>query len=81
MASVRVNGKPRQKVIAYLGSIRTTMPINHRIVFWLKVDDKLPRLGVADDAADMIRDKIAQRVPYAHPKDWWGGKCPYYEAA
>lgn len=66
----RVDGKPRQKVIAYLGAIRTAMPTNHRIVFWSNVNMNLDRLDLPDDVRATIVGKIGERVPFEPPSNW-----------
>ena len=63
----RVNGKPRQKHIAYLGSFpESALSIPHqRGYFWNHIREKLDRLGdriTADQRAN-IEGKIAERVP------------------
>ncbi len=65
--SRRVNGKPCQKHIAYLGSFpESALSIPHqRDYFWIHLREKLDRLGnriTADQRANIER-KIAERVP------------------
>ena len=61
----RVAGKPRQKVIAYLGGIRETR-INvseryHR-EFWRSVDDRLDALQLDPEFRAMIEASIESKV-------------------
>ncbi len=65
--SHRINGKPRQKHIAYLGGFpESALSIPHqRGYFWIHIREKLDRMGnriTADQRANIER-KIAERVP------------------
>ena len=69
--SRRVGGKPRQKVVAYLGGIRETR-INvseryHR-EFWQSVDDRLDALQLDPDIRERIEASIESRVRRVTPK-------------
>ena len=65
--SHRLDGKPRQKHIAYLGSITDSgIAISHqRGDFWLHLHEKLDQLGnrITPDERVKIEKKITQKVP------------------
>lgn len=63
----RVEGKPRQQVVAYLGSVRLDYAGQHKIhhvYFWDAVSERLDRLGDRLDikTRQKIEAKLAQRV-------------------
>lgn len=58
-------GRPRQRSVARLGSVRETMPVNHRIHFWGCVDYALDQMTLSPDTVARIRQDIAKRVPFA----------------
>ena len=62
--SERVNGQPRQKFIAHLGSIREGRidVQGARLNFWDNVEAKLASLP--EEQADRIREKLSQKVAY-----------------
>lgn len=62
--SCRVEGKPRHRVVAYLGGIRDAMHTNHRIAFWQNVRHRLDQLDLDPDTRAKIETDIATRVPY-----------------
>ena len=62
--SYRLNGKPRQRVLAYLGGVRDALHTNHRIAFWHNVRYRLDKLDIAPDTRAKIEADIAARVPY-----------------
>ena len=73
--SRRVNGKPRQRVIAYLGSIRekcaqTPEHVNHQLGFWNSVGAKLDGLAnqITPDERARIEAKLAARVRIPTPE-------------
>lgn len=70
--SYRQDGRPRQRTVAYLGAIRETMPINHRIVFHANVRHRLDEAGITGDERAAILDSIAARVPFADYDQWEG---------
>ena len=64
----RVDGKPRQKVVSYLGSVRQELIAEHkihRLYFWDAVAERLERLGTRIDTAtkQKIEAQLAARVP------------------
>ena len=61
---------PRQKQIAYLGAIRTAMPMNHRIVFWENVVWRLDRLHLSADDRAAVEKAIEDKVP-RDTRDTW----------
>jgi hypothetical protein len=63
--SERVDGKPRQKYIAHLGSIgeQCTQKGYHPVEFWRKVQDKLNGLGLPVDEKNRIIERVAETVP------------------
>jgi hypothetical protein len=67
LESVRIDGKPRQRHIAFLGSIgkAVTNRKEHRPHFWADIRQRLDHLGnriTADDRAK-IEAALAKRVP------------------
>ena len=65
--SRRVDGKPRQRVVAYLGSVRDDAPTGddgawRRRAFWRSVDGKLDGLGLEAGQRDAIEAKLAAVV-------------------
>jgi len=71
MGSYRTTDRqPRQHVIAYLGSIRDAMPVNHRVVFWQNAIARLDELNLASDERAKVVAAIEKRVPYAAPSEW-----------
>ena len=70
--SERVNGKPRQKVIKYLGHIADyglEWP-GHRFDFWDRVDKNLGELGLDDKSRREIERKLDDRVPRPTPEQY-----------
>lgn len=70
--SVRVDGKPRQRTIAYLGSIAEadTQPGGRAVLvrcFWRAVRERLDALPLDAGTSDAILVKLAERVPAADP--------------
>jgi hypothetical protein len=68
VTSERVNGQPRQRVIAYLGSYQDTpMPANWvgrmHFDFWRTAERRLAEVGVSDTDKARIRAALAKRVP------------------
>lgn len=62
--SCRVDGKPRHRVLAYLGGIRDAMPTNHRIAFWQNARHRLDKIDLDHDTRAKVETDIAKRVPY-----------------
>ena len=67
------DGQPRQRKVAYLGSIRQEMPINHRIVFWEDIVRRLDGLNLPLQARNALVERIKARVPYADRDQWQRG--------
>lgn len=72
--SVRIDGKPRQRTVAYLGSIpeADTLPGGRGVmvrVFWRDVRKRLAGLGLDEAAAEGILRKLAERVPVPQGRD------------
>jgi hypothetical protein len=63
---VWVNGRPRQRHVAYLGGI-TESAIAHsagaRYLFWKKLVERLTEASVAGEDRRHIEDAVAARVP------------------
>lgn len=72
--SLRIDGKPRQRTIAYLGSIAEadTLPGGRDVmvgVFWRAVRKRLAALALDEATADAILGKLAERVPVPKGRD------------
>jgi hypothetical protein len=65
--SVRVDGKPTQRHIAYLSGItESAIAIVHqRYYFWQDIDDRLTRLSnrIGNDDRCRIQEALAKKVP------------------
>lgn len=63
--STRIEGKPRQKIIAYLGSIKDTRLayVTHQHYFWTRAQAALHRLGLPGAQRWEIERKLLVRVP------------------
>ncbi|RXT04569.1 hypothetical protein [Ammoniphilus sp. CFH 90114] len=59
-------GKPRQKVVKHLGSIRESNMGDKRSQqeFWYKVKRNLRELGLAQGQKEQFEEKISETVPY-----------------
>ncbi len=70
--SCRVDGKPRQKGIAYLGGIREAYvderAWEHR-AFWLSVDERLDALGLDPETRARIEASVESRVRRVTPEN------------
>ncbi len=70
--SRRVNGQPRQHVVAYLGGIREAYidvsEWQHR-AFWRRVDDRLDELELDPDTRARIEASVAARVRRVMPEN------------
>jgi hypothetical protein len=82
--SVRVDGKPRQRHIASLASIREDQIINdvgYRCSFWERITRKLDRLRnkVSADDRRRIEAALAKRVPCPTRKQYDQWKAPILE--
>jgi hypothetical protein len=74
--SRRVNGQPRQRVVAYLATIdeATMVSFDTRRAFWDVVRDRLDQLrhaGVIDETQqDAIDATLARTVPHPTQEEW-----------
>ena len=72
----RVNGQPRQRVVAHLATIdeATMVTFDTRRAFWDAVRDRLNQLRQAGVIDEMQQDKIdatlARTVPHPTQKEW-----------
>jgi hypothetical protein len=59
------SGKPRQKVIKYLASIRESQmgSPDHRRQFWKTIHNKLRKLELDPDLEKKIKNKLEETVP------------------
>jgi integrase/recombinase XerD len=62
--SIRVKGKPRQKIVRYLGSIRESKinKAGYRIAFWMKVERALKKQKVGDSIYQKILATLSKVV-------------------
>jgi hypothetical protein len=69
--SHRVDGKPRQKVIKYLGTINESRidQVNHRIGFWRTASTAFKALGLPPDQLHTIEQALHARVPFPTQED------------
>ena len=63
----RIDGRPRQKVVSYLGSVRldfVDQHLVHHLHFWDSVSERLDRMGERIDTATRrrIERKLSERV-------------------
>ena len=69
----RVDGKPRQRVVRYLGTIHESDVSRPRLLsldrFWRQVDAGLDELGVHDVDRLAMASTISARVPRPDPTD------------
>jgi len=66
MESVRIDGKPRQKPIAYLAAIREggiKPGYGHPVWFWKSVTAKLDTLKLSRKVRKELEDRLAEVVP------------------
>jgi hypothetical protein len=72
--SARVNGKPRQRHICYLGSVTESAIklLIQRCHFWDKVGERLDRLGnqITTADRDRIEAVISEKVPRPSPAEY-----------
>ena len=63
--SIRVNGKPRQKIIKFLGSIGedSLNRVFHRRDFWNTSEKNLSALDLSDETMDKIITRLKEVVP------------------
>jgi len=69
--SVRVEGRPRQRILGYLGAIRVRyqQAPAHRQRFWHQVAQRLPALGVDPRTQAALEACLARVVPRLTPAD------------
>jgi hypothetical protein len=65
----RVDGRPRQRVVRYLATIKAGQLVYPLSVerFWQAVDARLAELPLADDQRHVIERKIGEAVPRPDP--------------
>lgn len=70
--NTRIDGKPRQKILAYLGSIIDVKIANMgaRNRFWENVKTHLKEVKLDRDQKAAIVQKIAQRIPKVSDDEW-----------
>ena len=70
--SRRVDGKPRQKMIRYLGTVRESDITRPRPMsldrFWTRVDGALDELGIHGAARLVMESTVKARVPRPDPE-------------
>ena len=71
--SHRVDGRPRQRFVSYLGTIREwTLKDRvywHLVDFWVSVDKNLDALQIDQVTRQAIETRIAERVPRPTTQD------------
>jgi hypothetical protein len=69
--SHRIDGKPRQKVIKYLGTINESRVahVGHRIGFWRTASAAFKALGLPPEQQHTIELALHARVPFPTPED------------
>ena len=69
--SVRVEGRPQQRILGYLGAIREhyQQAPAHRQRFWHQVAQRLPALGVDPPTQATLEACLARVVPRLTPTD------------
>ena len=69
--SVRIEGRPRQRILGYLGAIRGRyqQAPAHRQRFWHQVAQRLPALGVDPPTQAALEACLARVVPRLTPAD------------
>jgi hypothetical protein len=69
--SVRVEGRPRQRILGYLGAIRVRyqQAPAHRQRFWHQVEQRLPTLRVDPGTHAALEASLARVVPRLTPAD------------
>lgn len=65
VSSERVEGKPRQRVVAYLGSIRenATHYVGHQMGFWEAAAPTLDRLELDPETRSAVEASLTRKVP------------------
>lgn len=63
--SVRLDGKPRQKTVAYLSSIKSqSLPMDaQRLNFWERVASRLATLDLTPEVQKQLIEQLEKRVP------------------
>lgn len=69
--NVRVDGKPKQKILSYLGSINDAKITNPSANenFWESVDTHLRALSLKPDQKKDIKQKLQSRIPKIPPSE------------
>jgi hypothetical protein len=69
--SVRVAGRPRQRILGYLGAIRERyqQAPAHRLRFWSQVAPRLTALQVDPGTRTVLEARLARVVPRLTPAD------------
>lgn len=66
--SKRIDGKPRQKVIAFLGSIKSVALQPHlafiRVSFYRRIKEKFDELGIKEQDIQKFTRELAEKVPF-----------------
>ena len=69
--SIRIDRKPRQKVIKYLGGVdEKPLYITPIFSFWRTVDSKLDELNLAPAVRKKIVNSIEKRIPRPSNEDY-----------
>ena len=63
--SVRIDGKPKQRHVAYLGSVHLDQTVHYRAWWWHRIGAKLDALGnrIPADDRPRIEAALAKEVP------------------
>lgn len=66
--AVRINGKPRQKVIAHLCTIKSHKLEKEDAGLWCSVEDRVKKLGLSEETEERIYRSIAEKTPRSTPE-------------
>jgi hypothetical protein len=71
VACVWAAGRPRQRVVSYLGSLREPYrdAPAHRQRFWAQVEQRLTTLGLDPGTQQRLTAQLAQQVPRPTPAE------------
>lgn len=67
--NTRIDGKPRQRTIKYLGGIGERQNIYTQIKFWEKAEENLSTLNLDDSIRNKIIDKLKEKVTRPSEKE------------
>lgn len=69
--SVRIDGKPKQRHVAYLGSVHLDQTVHYRAWWWHRIGAKLDALGnrIPADDRPRIEAALAKEVPKVSAAD------------